>query len=260
MITISKLRHAFPETQGLVINREKGYGEYTFLHFFNSVKIRYKGEIIETHPHAVIIYDVGTPQYFSSETSLVHDWVHFSGDISELLKNCNIETDKIYYPSQSEFITSITKEMETEFYGDSPNKDSLLEHKISELFIKLGRAVSGDISPVFDRATKEKFRYLRGEMLSKVGDKWSVCRMAKTVGFSQSRFYSIYKSIYGITPTADLIGARIEKAKNMLVFGNLKIEQIAESLGYDNTTHFIRQFKKEVGISPSAFRKINKIT
>ena len=33
------------------------------------------------------------------------------------------------------------------------------------------------------------------------------------------------------------------------------IEEIAEGLGYDNVTHFIRQFKKEVGLSPSSFRK-----
>ena len=34
-----------------------------------------------------------------------------------------------------------------------------------------------------------------------------------------------------------------------------KIEEIATSLGYANTTHFIRQFKDKVGVSPSNYRK-----
>ena len=145
--------------------------------------------------------------------------------------------------------------METEFYGDGKNKDKLLSLKFDELFIKLGRAVTGEISPVFDKETRNKFRNLRGQMLSAPEQKWSVPQMAKSVDFSESRFYSIYKSIYGISPTADLISARIDKAKNLICFTNKKVEEIAEILGYDNVTHFIRQFKKEVGKTPSEFRK-----
>ncbi|MBQ8606332.1 MAG: helix-turn-helix transcriptional regulator [Clostridia bacterium] len=258
MINLTKLRHSYPEKAGLCINRENGYPEYTFLHFHKKVTLLSGGELIETEPGCVIIYDVNEPQYYACSELLVHDWMHFSGDISSYLKLSGLSLGTVYYPSQSEFITAIIKEMETEFYGDAEGRNELLSLKLSELFIKLGRSVSGNMSPLFDKETRNKFRDLRGALLSEPEKKWSVPQMADMVGFSQSRFYSIYKSIYGISPTADLIGAKMDRAKNLLSFTNKKIEEIAESLGYDNVTHFIRQFKKETGITPSSFRKNSK--
>lgn len=255
MVTLTKLRHSYPEKAGFFIDRKEGHPEYTMLHFHKKVTLLVGGNLIETEPGAVIIYNIGSPQFYLCKEHLVHDWMHFTGDISSCLELGGLSTDTVYYPSQSEFITAIIKEMETEFYGDACNKEKLLELKLTELFIKLGRAVFGDMSPVFDKQTRSKFRNLRALMLSEPGRKWSVPQMATAVGFSESRFYSIYKSIYGISPTADLICAKIDKAKNMLLFSNKKIEEIASALGYDNVTHFIRQFKKEVGLSPSAFRK-----
>ena len=81
--------------------------------------------------------------------------------------------------------------------------------------------------------------------------------MAERLNLSESRFYALYKSIFGISPTADIINARIYSAKNMLQFSNDKIEKIAAELGYKNTTHFIRQFKSSTGVTPSKYRLSN---
>lgn len=256
---LTNIRHAYPEKH-IFIDRKKGLSEYTLLHFFHSVKIMYHGEMIETKPHAVIIYDKWTPQLFRNETPIVHDWMHFDGDASELRSLSNLELDTIYYPSHSEFITQLTKEMETEFYGERQDRKRLIELKFEELMIKLGRAVSGEAESVFAPETNEKFSQLRERMFSSLGEKWPVERMAREVGLSKSRFFSIYKAIYGISPTADVIEARVNAAKNMLFYGKKSIQEIAASLGYDNTTHFIRQFKKETGYSPASYRKLNKGT
>lgn len=258
MIKLTQLKHAYPESGRFCIDRKQGHKNYTFLHFFNSMNLQYNGELIETAPGAVIIYDIGTPQYFESETDIVHDWIHFKGDLAPLLEANNLTLDTLYYPKNTSFITELTKELETEFYGEYKNRDTLLNIKFEELIIKLGRSVSGEGVPHFDLETKEKFRYLRGKMLSSLGERWTAQRMADEVGFSQSRFFSIYKSIYSITPTADLINARINNAKNMLSFEKKSIEEIAYILGYENTTHFIRQFKSHTGLSPNEYRK--KIT
>lgn len=255
MVTLTAIRHAFPEHAGFCIDRKKGYGEYTFLHFFNSVTLLSGGELMTTKPHAVIVYDTRTPQYFKSETALVHDWMHFTGDITPLLSAGGLEVDRVYYPCQSDFITQITKECETEFFGEAACGEELIQLKLQELFIKLGRAVRGELEPEFDRQTRDAFLSLRAKVFSTAHEKWTVERMAREVGLSQSRFYSVYKSIYNTSPTADLIGARIDRAKNMLEFGARSIEEIAHALGYESTTHFIRQFKKCTGVSPSVFRK-----
>lgn len=259
MIELSQLRHAYPE-RTLYIDRQHGHPEYTFLHFFTSMKLTYNGKSIITEPHSVIIFRPGTPQHFESDTPMIHDWIHFHGDMEPILQNISLELDTLYYPSQTEFITDLTRELETEFYNARANRDALIQLKFQELFIKLDRAVSGESEPVFDTEITEKFRRLRGKMFISLQEKWSVERMAAEVGFSKSRFYNIYKSIYGMTPTADLIEARVNSARNMLLSTSKKIEDISYLLGYENTTHFIRQFKKWTGYSPAAYRKRERTT
>jgi len=38
---ITRLRHAYPEKAGFLIDRKEGYPEYTFLHFYNSVELTF---------------------------------------------------------------------------------------------------------------------------------------------------------------------------------------------------------------------------
>ncbi len=254
MIKILSARHTYPEKNGLLIDRKNGYGEYTFLHFYNSMRIVLNGEVIITEPHAVIIYDKTTPQYFESKRGIIHDWFHFSGDAHKVLLENEIEFDKIYYPKQYDFITKITSELEKETFLEGFRTNEFTALKFTELILKLNRSVHQKNEYV-DKDIRDKLRTLRGAMFSTLDENWSVERMAGFVNLSQSHFYKVYKTIFGVSPTADLIDAKIGSAKNMLLNTNKKIEEIATELGYDNTTHFIRQFKTIVGVTPTTYKK-----
>lgn len=52
-----------------------------------------------------------------------------------------------------------------------------------------------------------------------------------------------------------LSGHRIRRSKNMLINTNINIEVIASMLGYSDAANFNRAFKKDMSISPTAFRK-----
>lgn len=257
MLNITDIRHAWPEPAGFLLNRVNGHPEYTFLHFFNSVTLEYKGETVKTQPHAVILFKPGTPQLFISEEPLLHDWMHFTLSSSF---DFGISTDTLYYPSHTEFITDTVRELEAEFFDSRPHRREYMELKVRELFLKLSRELDSNGEMGINLETKEKLRYLRGNMFSHLNEDWSVERMANEIGLSQSRFFTVYKSFYGSSPISDLIRARMNSAKNMLLYSERRIEEIAVHLGYRNVTHFIRQFKKENGISPSAYRKINSGT
>ena len=79
--------------------------------------------------------------------------------------------------------------------------------------------------------------------------------MANMMNYSESHFCTVYKAIYGISPTADIINARVNSAKNLLEFSNKKVSEIASTLGYWNITHFIRQFKQKTGCTPRKYLK-----
>lgn len=259
MLEVTQLRHAWPEKAGFVLKRSYGMPSYTFLHFFNSVDILIDGTMVHTRPHACVIYDIGTPQKFISTQPLTHDWIHFEGALDEILSSYGLECDKLYYPANADFITDIVKEMEFEFSSEKRFSERLIRMKAEELFMKLSRACSDESMTAIDTDTDERFRLLRGEVFSNLKNQWTVEQMAKRVGLSKSRFYTIYKSIYGSTPVDDLIRARIDSAKNALLFSKRSILDISESLGYNNLTHFMRQFKALTGTTPDQYRKRENI-
>ena len=254
MLKISSVRHSFPENAGFFIDRKNGHKEFTFLHFYNSVEILQGEIVIKTEPHAVIMYDKKTPQYFKSTEPLVHDWFHFSGSIDDLGLNAFM-LNEVHYPNRFQFVTETVAELEMEFFDNKPGSDLLMELKIKELLIKLYRDITMHQEEAIDSKYVKQFRLLRGEIFSSLSADWPVAKMSKRVNLSESYFYVLYKKIYGITPTADLINAKIISAKNMLMFKNMSVDDIAINLGYKNTTHFIRQFKSSVGMTPSEYRK-----
>lgn len=260
MIKLTSVRHTYPEKSGFLIDRKHGCNEYTFLHFYNSVDIEIDGKKIHTLPHAIILYSPKTPQFFVSNEPLIHDWFHFTGNFEQDFFKY-FKQNEVLYTASFDFITGIIAEMENEFLSEHINREKYIDILLNELFIKIDRSINNvntfenNKSIHLNNKTEERFRNFRCKLFSSLNKKWTVSEMAKELNFSESRFFTLYKTIFGISPTADLINARINSAKNMLLFQNEKIEDIATNLGYENVTHFIRQFKACVGKTPSAFRK-----
>jgi transcriptional regulator GlxA family with amidase domain len=50
---------------------------------------------------------------------------------------------------------------------------------------------------------------------------------------------------------------RIERARQMLADGSFSVRQVAALCGYFEETHFSREFKHRIGVSPAGYRKEN---
>lgn len=255
-ITITRARHGWPEAKGFLLNRPKGIQEYTFLHFHCSVKLLVNGEIVTTPPGAVIVYNINTPQWFESPEPLVHDWMHMTGPVEESLRAVGLEPDRLYVPVNGQFITAILREMEFEILANPDKNTDLTMLKYRELLIKLSRAVNTESSEgPLKPSVKNHLRQVRSRIFSKLSYDWTVKEMAALAYISPSRFHSVYRTAFGISPMDDLIHARIDTAKNRLCNSNESVNRLAADLGYKNVTHFCRQFKKITGLTPLEFRK-----
>ena len=83
----------------------------------------------------------------------------------------------------------------------------------------------------------------------------TVKEMADYLGLNRSYLGVIFKEITGLTPQEFLIDFRIEKAKKLLADKSMSIGDVSRSVGYDDPLTFSKLFKKNVGISPNAYRK-----
>jgi AraC-like DNA-binding protein/ligand-binding sensor protein len=80
--------------------------------------------------------------------------------------------------------------------------------------------------------------------------------VAKAVNTSTFYFCKLFKRATGLTFTDYLARVRIEKAKTLLLDRNRRVSEIAYDVGFQSLTHFNRVFKKIVGKSPTAYRRV----
>ncbi len=84
----------------------------------------------------------------------------------------------------------------------------------------------------------------------------TVEQMAAQVHLSPSRFTTIFREKYGLSPYQYLLRLRIERAMDMMkTQKELTITQIAEYCGFHNIQHFSMAFQQMTGVPPSQFRK-----
>jgi len=79
--------------------------------------------------------------------------------------------------------------------------------------------------------------------------------ISEKVYLSSSHFEKIFKDITGKSAIDYLNNIRMEKAKALLKDNNLKVEVIAEKVGYTTSRGFIRAFKKYENITPGQYRQ-----
>lgn len=78
--------------------------------------------------------------------------------------------------------------------------------------------------------------------------------VAAHVYMNKSYFSSFFKSKAGLTYRDYLRNYRIEKSICLIVEGNMKIYEIAQAVGYNDSAHFIRAFKEVTGKSPGDYK------
>lgn len=67
---------------------------------------------------------------------------------------------------------------------------------------------------------------------------------------------SLFSALEGTTIEHYLISQKIERVKELLVYDELTLSEIAHQLGYSSVQHLANQFKKETGLTPGHFKKI----
>jgi len=80
--------------------------------------------------------------------------------------------------------------------------------------------------------------------------------IARGAGLSLYYFIRRFKAETGHTPHAYLVLYRVNEAQRLLVTRpDLKVRDVGASVGYHDATAFTRLFRKQVGLSPTAYRE-----
>ena len=176
-----------------------------------------------------------------------------SADCKKFLSDIDFEISKIYRPVQTYFVDSILVKINKEHNAKDLHFDKALSIHIQEMLLKVSRFVRQDfVLSLPDHA--QKLRELRTEVHENFPKRWTIENMSQIMGLSASRFASLYKQIFNISPTEDLIRTRIDQSKKMLSATKVSIKKVSAACGFESVHYFHRAFKKRIGLTPKHFQ------
>lgn len=246
----------WPEEQNFILHRENIGDQYIFTHFLTPVTAILKGKSIDIKPGGCVFFGMNSMQHFSSQLcSLLHDWFHADSSCIELMNKYGLECETVYYPDDSDEITRMISKIELEYINKEQHYREAASLIAENMFIMLSRSGRIKTNNSVDFYQKERFIQARAKIHMDICRQWSVADMADLLNMSESRFYCLYKKMFGISPQKDLARKRIQTAQMLLTKNQFTIEQVAQLTGYNNQYHFIRQFKQMMGITPGKMAK-----
>ncbi len=66
----------------------------------------------------------------------------------------------------------------------------------------------------------------------------------------------LFSSEEGLTIEKFIIRQKVERAKELIGYGELSMAQVAEQLGYSSPAHLSRQFRQVTGLTPTEFQRL----
>lgn len=193
--------------------------------------------------------------YRADESVFIYDWIVFDGRADSDI-TAEMPVNKLICHTDQEYLSGIIRNIGIEFYSLNPRRGKTIELLMKMLLLKLSesqmflRSVQQNTDPHYSELAELREKIYRNPQL-----KWSVDIMASEVNMSRSYFQHIYRETFGVSCITDVISGKIEKAKELLSETTFTVSQVSLMCGYDNEEHFMRQFKKMVGVTPTKYRK-----
>ena len=80
--------------------------------------------------------------------------------------------------------------------------------------------------------------------------------LSEDLHYDYNYLSNLFSSVEGVTIEHFYIRQRIEKVKELLVYNELTLSEIAYQMGYSSVAYLSSQFKKVTGLTPSQFKKL----
>jgi AraC-like DNA-binding protein len=147
----------------------------------------------------------------------------------------------------------------TEARSPRPGGAGVLSKLAEVLFIEVLRLYmneetagrSGWLAAVRDRVVGAALTQLH----ARPAHAWTLETLARAAATSRSVLAERFQRLVGSAPMEYLTQWRMVLAANLLCRSNVPLAQIAEDVGYQTDTAFIRAFRREYGLPPAAWRR-----
>jgi AraC family transcriptional regulator of arabinose operon len=179
-------------------------------------------------------------------------WINCRGTLVKLLLLAYNINSRYYFPNSSireelEGFIALSKNDKVDLEDNfSHQAQILLHHLVYKLFKSTEAIIDGENKIV---------KQLRFHLDRTSDQKVIISDFSAMLGVSTDYLIRQFKKEIGLTPYEYHINKKINTAKLLLTDTALKITEIADQLGFYDSHHFSKLFKKKTGISPKFFRE-----
>jgi AraC family transcriptional regulator len=117
------------------------------------------------------------------------------------------------------------------------------------------RAVLASIRSPAGRLSKSNEQRIVDYVEANLCDDIGLDDLAQLAGLSRFHFMRAFKKTTDQSPYQYLLSRRVERAKALLEDKQISINEVAAAVGFKSSAHFIRTFRKAVGVTPGAYQE-----
>jgi AraC-like DNA-binding protein len=157
------------------------------------------------------------------------------------------------------WVTTFLRVVVAESNQRRPGGEAVLERMSEMLFVEVLRRHIDTLPPEQTGWLAGMRDPVVGRALSllhdRPGEPWTLDRLGEEAGISRSSLHERFVHFIGQPPMQYLTRWRMQVASGLLRDTSAKLVEISLAVGYESEAAFSRAFKREVGISPGAWRR-----
>lgn len=134
-------------------------------------------------------------------------------------------------------------------------------HALAERLLLAQQEVRQQVAavPAVRTGTREELyrRLCRGRdfLHSSFAEPLTLAIIAREACLAPHHFHRLFRGVFGKTPHDYLVGLRIGRARTLLCVTELSVTEICFEVGFESPGSFSALFRREVGLSPIAYRR-----
>jgi AraC-like DNA-binding protein len=164
----------------------------------------------------------------------------------------------IIRPTPSDGVHDVVSLIARELEHAIPGQQIVLD-RLLDILLVMAMRISFDQSPTapgwYHAASDPRLGRALQAMHKEPERAWTVPELARLSAMSRSTFARNFERVLGQSPMQYLTDWRITLARDLLLAGELNLEQIAQRTGYGSPNAFAATFRRHVGVAPGQWRQ-----
>ncbi|MGI6088130.1 MAG: helix-turn-helix domain-containing protein [Kiritimatiellia bacterium] len=105
--------------------------------------------------------------------------------------------------------------------------------------------------------TEQTIKAIESHIIAHLTGKIDFDALARRHGLSPSHFRRLWRKFFSLPPAHYVLDQRVQEACRLLTGTDLRINEIATALGFEDTQYFSRQFRRLTGYTASSYRRLH---